>query len=667
MPRAARRAGCLWCVRRSSAGEGLALTRPDGAPLPAIVLAGGHGAIEGQQWLDATLEPPDVATRARLWRETLGDADLAASLAPGAVLFPNADRARGARRPRPRRRTHRSPRPISPRRAADSRRMRCARSRSRCRAGSDAMRWCCPKRWNASLHLLISRCRRRETIWNGLGPSLAASTTRGVRALFAGESGTGKTMAASYVATALARAAVPLRPRRGDEQVHRRSPRRTSAACSTTPRRPTSCCCSTRPTRCSAAAPTGARPASATPTCSPTILLTRLETHNGIVILTTNSKTRIDPAFWRRLDQVIDFPLPGYAERLRLWKSHLGARAPASRCWNSWPLLRSGRRRRPQRGAVRRRHGASRSADRCGGAGRRPGARIPQARPQAATRPGTGPGPRGERMNAAAVAVKPGATQLNRAPTRDMPKPATATAPAVPRYLRARLVVGGEHDPEEHHAERVAAKVASGQDAHQVLDAGAPHPNTPLDTVHRACSGCTDATHQVRDPGALRRAPADAPSRPANDPTDLVHATLSQPGRPIAPGVRGTLESRMGAPLDHVRVHDGPAAEASAAALGARAYALGSNIVLGPGQSEHDTHLMAHEATHVVQHDRAAGIAMARRDTVGADHRGLPRDACREPLRGEQAAAGQGHNAATNADAARGSKGEDQGAVRRQA
>jgi hypothetical protein len=219
-------------------------------------------------------------------------------------------------------------------------------------------------------------------------------------------------------------------------------------------------------------------------------------------------------------------------------------------------------------------------------------------------------------MNAAAVAVKPGAARVNRAPAKDMPKPAAASAPAVPRYLRARLVVGGEHDPEEHHAERVAAKVASGQNAHQVLDAGAPHPNAPLDSIHRACGGCDDASHQVRDTGALRRTPAVTPSQPANDPTDLVHATLSKPGRPLAPGVRGTLENRMGAPLDHVRVHDGPTAEASASALGARAYALGSNIVLGPGQSEHDTHLMAHEATHVVQHDRASGVALARRDAV---------------------------------------------------
>jgi SpoVK/Ycf46/Vps4 family AAA+-type ATPase len=57
-------------------------------------------------------------------------------------------------------------------------------------------------------------------------------------------------------------------------------------------------------------------------------LLSRLENHQGIVILTTNARGRIDPAFWRRLDQVIDFPPPGYEERLALWRAHLGERAP---------------------------------------------------------------------------------------------------------------------------------------------------------------------------------------------------------------------------------------------------------------------------------------------------------------------------------------------------
>jgi hypothetical protein len=215
-------------------------------------------------------------------------------------------------------------------------------------------------------------------------------------------------------------------------------------------------------------------------------------------------------------------------------------------------------------------------------------------------------------MSAAAAAVKPHGARLARAPAKDMPK--AASAPAVPRFLRRRLTVGSEHDPAEHHAERVAATVASGQNAHRVLDAGASHPNAPMDVIHRAC-GCGDGTHQVRDPGALWRASGGA-FAPSHEAADLVDATLSQPGRPMAPGMRATLEGRMGAPLDHVRMYDGPTAQASAAALGARAYALGSNIVLGQGQSEHDTHLMAHEATHVVQNDRAGSRAMARRDAL---------------------------------------------------
>jgi SpoVK/Ycf46/Vps4 family AAA+-type ATPase len=57
-------------------------------------------------------------------------------------------------------------------------------------------------------------------------------------------------------------------------------------------------------------------------------LLTRIENHPGITILTTNSRERIDNAFTRRLDAIVDFPLPGFQERLNLWLSHLGERCP---------------------------------------------------------------------------------------------------------------------------------------------------------------------------------------------------------------------------------------------------------------------------------------------------------------------------------------------------
>lgn len=49
-------------------------------------------------------------------------------------------------------------------------------------------------------------------------------------------------------------------------------------------------------------------------------LLERMERFKGLAILATNRKRDLDEAFMRRLRFVIDFPLPGPDERLRIWK-----------------------------------------------------------------------------------------------------------------------------------------------------------------------------------------------------------------------------------------------------------------------------------------------------------------------------------------------------------
>lgn len=49
-------------------------------------------------------------------------------------------------------------------------------------------------------------------------------------------------------------------------------------------------------------------------------LLQRLESYRGLAILATNQKSAVDPAFLRRLRFVIDFPTPGPADRRRLWE-----------------------------------------------------------------------------------------------------------------------------------------------------------------------------------------------------------------------------------------------------------------------------------------------------------------------------------------------------------
>jgi SpoVK/Ycf46/Vps4 family AAA+-type ATPase len=48
-------------------------------------------------------------------------------------------------------------------------------------------------------------------------------------------------------------------------------------------------------------------------------LLQRLEAYRGLAILTTNMKAAMDQAFTRRLRFVVDFPFPGIAERQRMW------------------------------------------------------------------------------------------------------------------------------------------------------------------------------------------------------------------------------------------------------------------------------------------------------------------------------------------------------------
>ncbi|MFD5510220.1 ATP-binding protein [Streptomyces sp. NPDC127051] len=58
-------------------------------------------------------------------------------------------------------------------------------------------------------------------------------------------------------------------------------------------------------------------------------LLQRLESFDGIALLTTNLRANIDEAFTRRLDLVIDFPFPDAPQRLALWR-HALARVPCA-------------------------------------------------------------------------------------------------------------------------------------------------------------------------------------------------------------------------------------------------------------------------------------------------------------------------------------------------
>lgn len=57
-------------------------------------------------------------------------------------------------------------------------------------------------------------------------------------------------------------------------------------------------------------------------------LLQRMESFDGLAILATNLRANLDDAFTRRLDLVIDFPVPDPEQRLVLWERCLGPALP---------------------------------------------------------------------------------------------------------------------------------------------------------------------------------------------------------------------------------------------------------------------------------------------------------------------------------------------------
>ena len=60
-------------------------------------------------------------------------------------------------------------------------------------------------------------------------------------------------------------------------------------------------------------------------------LLQRMEAFRGLAILATNMKSAIDPAFMRRLRFVVNFPFPGVVERKRMWQQVFPPKTPTDR------------------------------------------------------------------------------------------------------------------------------------------------------------------------------------------------------------------------------------------------------------------------------------------------------------------------------------------------
>jgi hypothetical protein len=166
------------------------------------------------------------------------------------------------------------------------------------------------------------------------------------------------------------------------------------------------------------------------------------------------------------------------------------------------------------------------------------------------------------------------------------------------RRLQAKLTIGAVDDPLEQEADAAADRVM------RTADPRVEHAAPP--TLSRKCAGCED---EEKKDSLQREAAGGGMAGTAAPP--IVDAVLSSPGRPLDPATQAFMGSRFGADFSDVRIHaDAPAAQ-SAAAVDARAYTVGHNVVFGAGQYDpagnEGQHLLAHELAHVVQQGGGEG------------------------------------------------------------
>ena len=150
--------------------------------------------------------------------------------------------------------------------------------------------------------------------------------------------------------------------------------------------------------------------------------------------------------------------------------------------------------------------------------------------------------------------------------------------------------------------------------------------------------------------GAVALARRGGAAAPEHDPARITSWITRSQGVPLPPAVAARFAAVLGHDVSHVTIHDDAAAAKAAEAVGAHAFTVGTDIFFGEGELALGTpegdRLLAHELTHVVQHDEGRVPAAAEGLEVAHPSHALEREA-------EQAAAeaGPSLDAATDAPA----------------
>ncbi|MEV2227888.1 AAA family ATPase [Streptomyces phaeochromogenes] len=174
----------------------------------------------------------------------------------------------------------------------------------------------------------IARLRHQAVVLDEWGLREAARASRGVRLLLTGPPGTGKSLAAEVLATEAGRDLLLVD---GSELISKYigETEKNLAACFEVAERTQAVFLLDEADALFGARTEISEANDRFANMETAYLLQRLDRFDGLAVLTTNLRQNIDAAFIRRMDFVVEFPLPDEDARLRMWDLHLPAQVRA--------------------------------------------------------------------------------------------------------------------------------------------------------------------------------------------------------------------------------------------------------------------------------------------------------------------------------------------------
>src|SRR5689334_5513165 len=175
--------------------------------------------------------------------------------------------------------------------------------------------------------------------------------------------------------------------------------------------------------------------------------------------------------------------------------------------------------------------------------------------------------------------------------------------------IQPKLAIGPANDHYEREADSVADRVMRMTGPAEVENVQRQSAgNTAQLRLQRAAEDAgndedAEDGSTGEEPDDMLRAKA-AGTTPDTAPL-IVHNVLESSGHPLDPAARAFMEPRFGHDFSQIRVHTDSFAAASAKAVNAKAYTVGSHVVFDDGnyapQSDSGRALLAHELTHTIQ------------------------------------------------------------------